>query len=142
MKRYIGLFAFLLILVVVCDILGLPQWAGFIILVFIVFPRTRQILFLVLSSLSIITIPLLYFSAIGVHIYTVVVAWQYAWWKGILSLFLPVISQVYWFVVLTIENHSVRNAYCITLLIFVFVWVYTYMITPLLNACSRTAAES
>jgi len=110
-------------------LVGLPYWiSGLIAAVFLIPPiafYTNMGLLLIFNYLS-----------IGIHIYTVVFAFREIWWKGIVTLVLPGISQVYWFIIEATNIGIHQSVFCRIMLAYIFALALRF-ISPLLFKSSR-----
>ena len=127
--RHFPLIAALVVSLILTLILGIPTWISglFACVIYTLFfyPPVALRSNLVLFNPIVYTVIVL-----GVHLYTVVIAFHDAIWKGLVSLVLPVIAEVYWFVVVARQAGTIRTPYCITIIGFVFLWVYQYLLMP------------
>ena len=79
---------------------------------------------------GIVLSPFMFILYIATHIYTVVVAWQEIWWKGVVTIFLPVISEIYWFISISKDNGSINNTYCYVIAAVAYIWIYEKFLLP------------
>ena len=105
-------------------LLGLPNWLSIPIVVLLLIPPASYYTNMVL-------IPAYTFISIGVHLYTVVFAFTHAWWKAALTLVLPGISEVYWFIDEASQKDFKTSAYCTILMIYVLGLIVRF-ISPIL----------
>ena len=127
--KHFPLIAALVVSVILSLILGIPTWVSgvFACVIYTLFfyPPVALRANLVLFN------PIVYMAILlGVHLYTVVIAFHDAIWKALVSLVLPVIAEVYWFVIIAKEEGTIRTPYCITIILFVFLWIYQYILMP------------
>ena len=104
-------------------VLGVPIWACWIIIFPLFYP---PICFYIGMALGFIYM----YSSIAIHIYTIVFAFLHIWWKGILTAILPVISQVYWFIVDGQAEGFGNSLFCTIFLWYVFGLLVTYVYMP------------
>ena len=74
-----------------------------------------------------LTLPL----AIIMHIWTVIIAWQDAIWKAALSLILPGIAELFWFIVHAKDVGTTRNAYCIFMSVVFIMAIWRRVLLPI-----------
>ncbi len=67
------------------------------------------------------------YVSIGIHLYTIIFAFAISWWKGILTIFLPGISQIYWFFAESSTKGYKNSIFCIIMLIYLFGLIVTYI---------------
>lgn len=127
--KHFPLIAALVVSLILILILDIPTWVSgvFAVIIYTLFFYPP----VALRSLTVLLNPIVNMAIVmSVHLYTVVIAFHDAIWKALVSLVLPGIAEVYWFVVIAIEEGTIRNPYCITIILFVFLWIYQHLMVP------------
>jgi hypothetical protein len=68
-----------------------------------------------------------------IHLYTIAVAWQHAWWQGLITASLPGISQVYWCII-DVGKTGFRESLFCTILLWYALGVIMMCLAPVLIA--------
>jgi hypothetical protein len=94
-------------------IVGVPYWISVLIATaFLVPPASYYTNIALLAVYS--------YVSIGVHIYTIIFAFTISWWKALLTIILPGISEIYWFVVEAKSKEYKKSIFCIVMLVYAF----------------------
>lgn len=67
---------------------------------------------------------------LAAHVYTVILACHSSILKGVVSFFLPVISEIYWFIVIAMKHGTIRNVYCFLMGLIAYTWIYEMFLAP------------
>ena len=129
MKRLLPNLILGLIVGVICHLLNLSNLITLLVLIGIFFIVKLPIIPLFLSLIMPI-------AGIGLHIYTVVLAFGFGIWKGILTLFLPIISEIYWFFKFTNIEGTVKNTFSMIVLVYVSSYLIMFISPILFNIFS------
>jgi len=124
---WIGWITSFVIVILVSGIFGLesiPLRTLLILLTFIIFFVQPINLFIGLIVNSVLWI----FVSLGVHIYTVFIGFQFGLTQGFLTLFFPVVSQVYWLISLNDYYGSTRNPFWVIIVVYCFFTVQGYSV--------------
>ncbi|HBR21540.1 MAG TPA: hypothetical protein DD713_03075 [Nitrospiraceae bacterium] len=135
--KHFPIIAALVASIILIMILDIPTWVSgvFAVIIYTLFFYPP----VALRSNLVLFNPIVYTAIVlGIHLYTVVIAFHDSIWKALASLLLPVIAEVYWFVVIAKEEGTIQTPYCITIIFFVFLWIYQRLLLPFLLASLRS----
>ncbi len=67
------------------------------------------------------------FAGIGIHVYITIFAFGNSFWKGLLTLILPIFSEIYWFIKIMKSEGTIKNTYCIVIVLYAVAYIIMYV---------------